>query len=189
MERLNRTIKTRIWTYLSDCGTVRWVDIIQDFINAYNLSRNRSIGMALADVQKKDKNCYWVCLLMDGDTHLKPWISHGAMDWASSHKTIFDKDYMPNLTKEHLIVRKVVLSRTENKRCVYKWMNDNIKLLKASGNQKRFRKFQTTNTTTKTSCGDVLYLTAQRNYFFLVERLARQVTLVDKENRQVRCRR
>ena len=28
VERLNRTIKTMIWTYLSDRGTVRWVDVI-----------------------------------------------------------------------------------------------------------------------------------------------------------------
>ena len=28
VERFNQTIKTRIWTYLSDRGTVRWVDII-----------------------------------------------------------------------------------------------------------------------------------------------------------------
>ena len=28
VERFNRTIKTRIWTYLSDRGTVHWVDVI-----------------------------------------------------------------------------------------------------------------------------------------------------------------
>ena len=28
VEQLNRTIKTRIWTYLSDRGKVRWVDVI-----------------------------------------------------------------------------------------------------------------------------------------------------------------
>ena len=54
VERFNRTIKTRIWTYLSDRGTVLWVDIIQDLVYAYNNSRNRYIGMAPADVQKKD---------------------------------------------------------------------------------------------------------------------------------------
>ena len=27
-ERFNRTIKTRLWRYLSDRGTVRWVDIV-----------------------------------------------------------------------------------------------------------------------------------------------------------------
>ena len=56
VERFNRTIKTRIWTYLSDRGTARWVNVIQDLVNAYNHSHHRSIGMAPADVQKKDEN-------------------------------------------------------------------------------------------------------------------------------------
>ena len=43
VEGFNRTIKTRIWTYLSDHGTVRWVDISQDVVDAYNNSRHRSI--------------------------------------------------------------------------------------------------------------------------------------------------
>ena len=55
VERFNRTIKTRIWTYLSDRGTVRWVDVIQDLVDAYNHSRHRSIGMAPADVQKRTR--------------------------------------------------------------------------------------------------------------------------------------
>ena len=33
-ERFYRTIKTRIWTYLSDRGTVRWVDIIGQLVDA-----------------------------------------------------------------------------------------------------------------------------------------------------------
>ena len=65
VERFNRTIKARIWTYLSDCGTVRWVDVIQDLVDAYNNSRHRSIGMAPADVQKKDENRLWVRLFGD----------------------------------------------------------------------------------------------------------------------------
>ena len=56
VERFNRTIKTRIWTYLSYRGTVRWVVIIQDLVDAYNNSRHRFIGMSPTDVQKKDEN-------------------------------------------------------------------------------------------------------------------------------------
>ena len=56
VERFIRTIKTRIWTYLSDRGTMRWVDVIQDLVDAYNHSHHRYIGMAPADVQKKDEN-------------------------------------------------------------------------------------------------------------------------------------
>ena len=89
IERFNRTIKTRIWTYLSDCGTVRWVDVIQDLVDAYNHSRHRSIGMAPADVQKKDENRLWMRLFGDGDTYLKPLISQGAMVRASSYNQNF----------------------------------------------------------------------------------------------------
>ena len=39
-----------------------------------------------------------------------------------------------------------------------------MKLLKAAGTQRRFRKFQTTSTASRKSCEIVLYLTAQRNY-------------------------
>ena len=87
---------TRIWTHLSDRGTVRCVDVIQDSVDAYNHSRHRSIFMAPADVQKKDEHRLWVYLFWGSDTYLKPKISQGAIVLASSHKTFFDKGYMPN---------------------------------------------------------------------------------------------
>ena len=51
VERFKRTIKPMIWTYLSDRGTVRWVNIVKDLVDVYNNSRNRFIGTALTDVQ------------------------------------------------------------------------------------------------------------------------------------------
>ena len=53
---------------------MRWVDVIQDLVDAYNNSRHRSIGMVPADVQKKDENRLWVRLFGDGDTYFKPQI-------------------------------------------------------------------------------------------------------------------
>ena len=50
VERFSRTIKTKIWIYLSDSGTVRWVHVIQELVDAYNHSRHRTIGMAPGDV-------------------------------------------------------------------------------------------------------------------------------------------
>ena len=70
MNRLNRTIKTKIWTYLSDRGTVRLVEVIQDLVDAYSHSHYRSIGMAQPDVQTMDEDRLWVLLFGDGDTHL-----------------------------------------------------------------------------------------------------------------------
>ena len=84
LERFNRTIKTRIWTYLSDRGIVRWVHVIQDLVNAYHHSRHRSIKIALADVQKKDKTCY-ACGFTATETHTQrlqflkvPWCAPAA---------------------------------------------------------------------------------------------------------------
>ena len=132
VERFNRTIKTRIWTYLSDRCTVRWVDVIQDLVDAYNNSRHLSIGMLPADVQKKDENRLWVRLFGDGDIHLKPQIPQGAMVRASSHKTIFDKGYMPNWTKEHFTVSQAVPPRKGTKRRIYKLVDYNDEDVKGS---------------------------------------------------------
>ena len=98
-ERFNRTIKIRIWTHLSDRGTVRWVDVIGQLVDAYNHSR--TIGMAPSDVEIKDENRLWARLYGDGDMHLKPPLPHGAVVRISKHKGVFDKGYMPNWSKEH----------------------------------------------------------------------------------------
>ena len=104
VERFNQIIKTRIWTYLSDCSLVPWVDVIQDLLDTYNHTRHRSISMAPADVQNKNENRIWVRLLDDGDIHLKPKFLQRAMVRASSHKKIYDKGYMLNFTKGHFTV-------------------------------------------------------------------------------------
>ena len=75
--------------------------------------------MAPADVQKKDENRLWVRFFGDGVTYLKPLIPKGAMVRASNHKTIFDKGYMPNWTKEHFTVSQAVPPRKGTKRRVY----------------------------------------------------------------------
>ena len=70
---------------------MRWVDVIKDLVDAYNHSRHRFIGMAPADVQKKNENRLWVRLFEDGDTYLKPLIPQGAMVRARSHIKILTR--------------------------------------------------------------------------------------------------
>ena len=128
-----RTLKTRILTYLSDHGTVSCVNVIQNLVNAYNHLRHRSIGMAPADVQIKVENHLWVRLFGAGYINLlNPLILQGAMVRASSHKTIFDKGYMPNWTKEHFTVSQAVPLTTQSKRRVNKLVNYNREALNGS---------------------------------------------------------
>ena len=117
---------------MSDRGTVRWVDVIQDLVDAYNYSRHRSIGMAPADLQKKDENRLRVRLSRNGDTYLKPLIPQGAMVRASSQKTLFDKGYMLNWTKEHFPVSQAVPPKRGTKRRLYKLVDYNDEPVKGS---------------------------------------------------------
>ena len=46
IERFNRTLKTRMWRYFTKNKTLRYEDVLQDFVRSYNDSYHRSIGMA-----------------------------------------------------------------------------------------------------------------------------------------------
>ena len=55
VERFNRTIKSRIWTYFTADQTDNYLDILPKLTDAYNHSYHRSIGMRPVDVKKKDE--------------------------------------------------------------------------------------------------------------------------------------
>lgn len=50
VERVNRTIKSKLFRYFTMKGTRKYIDVLQNFVSAYNNSTHRSIGMAPADV-------------------------------------------------------------------------------------------------------------------------------------------
>ena len=121
VERFNRTIKTRLWTYMSDKGTVRWLDVLQHLVISYNHSYHRSIGMLPADVTKIDENRICARLYGDGDTHMKQkMLPVGGMVRINKSKGVFDKGYMPKWSKEHFTVGEVPTARQGSKRRVYK---------------------------------------------------------------------
>ena len=68
VERFNRTIKTRLWTYMSGRGTLRYLGLLAQLSDSYNHSLHRSIGMAPAKVQEHDQDRIWARLYGDGDT-------------------------------------------------------------------------------------------------------------------------
>ena len=59
---------------------------------------------------------------------------------ASSHKTIVDKNYMPNWTKEHFTLSKAVPLRKGTKRRVYKLMDYNDSAVKGNWYPKDIQK-------------------------------------------------
>jgi transposase InsO family protein len=109
VERFNRTLKTRIWTYLSAKRTKKWVEVLPAILTSYNGSYHRSIGMAPNKVTADDQDRIWTRLYGDGDTYLKrKRIADGATVRISRVKGVFDKGYMPNWSRKQFTVASTV---------------------------------------------------------------------------------
>jgi transposase InsO family protein len=102
VERFNRTLKTRIWTYFTAKNTERYIDVLPQLVEAYNNSRHRSIGMAPAKVRRQDTNVIWQKLYGDGKG-----IQPGELVRLNRWKGNFEKGYLPNWSKEVFHVTKV----------------------------------------------------------------------------------
>ena len=108
VERFNRTLKSRIWTYFTAHQTRQYLDILPKILEAYNNTYHRSIGRAPNQVTKKDENEIWVRLYGDGDKEARPKISEakkGQMVRVSKVKGAFEKGYIPNWSEEHFLVQ------------------------------------------------------------------------------------
>ena len=56
VECFNRTIKGRMWQYLTAVNSKRYIDVLQDLITSYNNSYHRSIKMRPVDVSRENEN-------------------------------------------------------------------------------------------------------------------------------------
>ena len=55
VERFNRTLNTRMWRYFTKSQSVRYLDVLQDFVRSYNNTNHRSSGMAPSEVNATNK--------------------------------------------------------------------------------------------------------------------------------------
>ena len=99
VERFNRTLKTRMWRYFTKNQSVRYLDVLQDFVRSYNKTYHRSIGMAPSEVNGTNQESVWQRLYghEGGDT---PKFRIGDRVRISKAKRHFEKGYMANWTEE-----------------------------------------------------------------------------------------
>lgn len=107
VERVNRTLKEKLWKAFSLNGSFNWIDIIDTIVYQYNHTKHRTIKMSPATVNKRNekelletiyKPKYYLCInkYKVGD-HVR----------ISKHKLKFDKGYTPNWTSEIFTIRHV----------------------------------------------------------------------------------
>lgn len=107
IERFNRTLKGRMWRYLTAINSKRYIDILQDITQGYNVSYHRSIKMRPIDVGKENESV--VLHNLYGDTkprNVNPIFKYkiGDVVRISKVRGPFAKGYEENYTQEYFTV-------------------------------------------------------------------------------------
>jgi len=94
VERVIRTIKEKLEKYFYKNKTKKWIDVLQQFVDNYNNTPHRSIGMAPGNVH--DDNAKEVFENLFPDIHLeaKPRLKVGDIVRILKEKTVFEKGYV-----------------------------------------------------------------------------------------------
>ena len=100
-ERYNRTLKTRIWKYMTKNNSNRYIDDLQKIVTGINHSFHRMIKMRPVDVCTKNENEVWQNLYGDTVKRSKDFkFSVADKVRISKYKHVFEKGYLPNFTEE-----------------------------------------------------------------------------------------
>ena len=103
-ERVNRTIKERIYRYLTSANTLRYENVLQAIVRGYNRSKHRSIGMAPKDVTFANEKTVWNRLYGKTNRSIRPQFQRGDRVRLNEKHRVFKKGYLPGWTEEVFLV-------------------------------------------------------------------------------------
>lgn len=106
VERVIRTLKSKLYKTFSLQGTYKWFDILKDKTLEYNNSKHRTIAMKPALVKPTTKLKVYDNIKIAGKAKYKV----GDMVRLSKFKTVFAKGYTPNWTTELFKIDKVQIT-------------------------------------------------------------------------------
>jgi len=107
VERVNRTIKTKMWKEFSMQGSYKWLNLLPSIVRDYNKTVHRTTRMKPQDVNKKVEQ------RLQGDvySHLKQvapvHFKVGDHVRISKYKSVFAKGYQFNWTTEIFVIDEV----------------------------------------------------------------------------------
>lgn len=118
-ERMVRTLKEKIWRYMHEKHTKRYVDILQDLVASYNGTYHDSIKRAPSEVTIQNegevlRTLYgkeWSEIGKSEGKVTKPKHKVGDFVRISRVKGIFKKGYIGNWTEEIFVVEEVIHAR------------------------------------------------------------------------------
>ena len=101
-ERFIRTLKNKIYKYMTSISKNVYIDKLDDIVNEYNNTYHRTIKMKPIDVQD---NTYINIGKEVNDKY--PKFQVGDHVRISKYKKIFVKDYTPNWSEEIFVIKRI----------------------------------------------------------------------------------
>lgn len=129
IERFNRTLKERIYRYLTKHNTKRYIHVLNNIVESYNNSYHRSIKRAPSQVNFKNQEDVWHILYHKPNILKHSDLTSGDRVRVSKIKNTFEKGYLPNWTSELFTISTVVY-RTNPRTYILK--DDNGDLLEGT---------------------------------------------------------
>lgn len=111
VERVNRTLKNKMWKDFNFYGHYKWIDLLANVVNEYNHTKHRTTGMKPVDVKKKHEK-----ILLETAYNQIKLIDHNQKFKVGDHvriskvRGVFDKQYTPNWSTEIFQVKKIQLT-------------------------------------------------------------------------------
>ncbi|TLY48864.1 MAG: DDE-type integrase/transposase/recombinase [Gammaproteobacteria bacterium] len=101
VERLNRTLKEKMWREFTAKGSYEWLTLLPLIVKHYNNTVHRTTGMKPKDVRKKHEKAILARIGLSSSRFIrKPKFSVNDKVRISKNKRVFKKGYLPNWTNE-----------------------------------------------------------------------------------------
>ena len=94
VERAIRTMKEKFEKYFYEKNTKCWIDVLNDFVDNYNKTPHRSIGMSPSQVNDDNASTVFEKLFPDINLEAKPRLKVGDIVRKLKDKTLFEKGYV-----------------------------------------------------------------------------------------------
>lgn len=108
VERFNRTLKQKMWKFLTHMNSFRYIDRLADLVHSYNHSYHSSIKMRPVDVNETNILQVWKNLHKIKEPKKEPNLKINTFVRIGRKKSMFEKGYETNFTEEIFKIIRVI---------------------------------------------------------------------------------
>ncbi len=116
-ERVNKTIKEKLWKYFTQTGKERWIDVIDDMVDNYNNTYHTTIKMKPNQVTWENRKKVFKTMYPHINDRITCRLEIGDKVRVALRKDIFEKGYTQNWSKDIFTISRVF---QKNRVCWYR---------------------------------------------------------------------